>query len=65
MAAAAGSRPSEPPYSTLNNLDTIRSYGSAADDLDTAPLPPHSACQYLQVSTVHLYRPTVPASTCM
>ncbi|XP_043247503.1 fat-like cadherin-related tumor suppressor homolog, partial [Amphibalanus amphitrite] len=46
FTGAANSRPSEPPYSTLNNLDTIRSYGSAADDLDVAPS--HSACQYLQ-----------------
>ncbi|XP_037094681.1 fat-like cadherin-related tumor suppressor homolog [Pollicipes pollicipes] len=45
FTGGANNRASEPQYSTLNNLDTIRSYGSAADDLDG---PPHSACQYLQ-----------------
>lgn len=29
---------SEPTYIPLNNLDTIRSYGSAADELETYPM---------------------------
>lgn len=36
---------SEPTYLPLNNLDTIRSYGSAADELETYPMlgmPPYN-----------------------
>lgn len=32
----------EPTYIPLNNLDTIRSYGSAADELETYPMLPYN-----------------------